>query len=79
MTDPSSPVPRSRAEDVRRQHEGRILALPGVTGFDLGGTDDEATFTVYVADMRELAPELRGLTELDGVPVEIVERRYTLH
>jgi hypothetical protein len=77
MSEQRPSVPRSRAEEIRRLHESRILALPGVTGFDLTGTDDKATFTVFVADLGQLAPELRGPAELDGVPVEVVERRFT--
>jgi len=79
MTSQNPSVPRSQAEAARLQHEPRILALPGVTGFDLIGTADDARFVVYVADLTQLDPELRGLSELDGVPVEVVERRYTLH
>ena len=78
MSEQRPSVSRSRAEKTRRLHESRILALPGVTGFDLSGTDDNATFTVFVADLGQLAPELRGLAELDGVSVEVVERRFTL-
>ncbi len=79
MSEQGPSVPRSRAEEIRRLHESRILALPGVTGFDLSGTGDDAMFTVFVADIGQLASELRGLAELDGVPVEVVERRFTLH
>ena len=71
-------------EQVRRAKErleAEILSQPGVTGIDSGyrpgmGPESEPVIRIYVAHKRA-APELP--TEVEGIPVIVIERRYELH
>jgi hypothetical protein len=72
------------ALQIKAEMEHGWLALPGVTGVDVGRrrADGEGADTpvirIFVADRR--ASERLALPEsVRGVPVEIVERRFELH
>jgi hypothetical protein len=70
------PVTPSQALEIKSRFEGHVLTLPGVTGVDLGQRPDGGpTIRVYVA-ARAAAPALPD--QVEGVPVEIIERRFGL-
>jgi hypothetical protein len=62
-----------------------ILKFPEVTGIDVGSRivegkpTDELVIRIYVANRKELPPPIAQLTEIEGVPVEIIERHFKLH
>jgi hypothetical protein len=62
--------------------EAEILGKPGVTGIDVGnrpgaGTgSSERVIRIYVADKKR-APPLPS--EVEGIPVIVIERRFELH
>lgn len=57
--------------------EGELLKRPGVTGVDVGETSGAPVIRIYVEDK---AGADKGLPQdIEGVPVEIVERRFKLH
>lgn len=62
-----------------------ILKIPEVTGIDVGNRivegDPTAEFVIriYVANRKEISPEIEQITEIEGVPVEIIERHFKLH
>jgi len=69
-----------RALAVKQKHEGAWLKLPGVTGVDVGphateGSVGGIAIRIYVAD-RSRSPALP--TQVEGVPVVVVERRFEL-
>ena len=67
---------------AKERIEAAILEKPGVTGIDAGyrpveDTEDrEPVIRVYVVDKQKV-PSLPS--EVDGVPVAVVERRFELH
>lgn len=70
---------------ARKEIEEQILKLNGVTGMDIGiGTignseKENAKIIVYVANKTEILSNKTVPEEIDGFPVEIVERRFVLH
>jgi hypothetical protein len=70
---------------LKQRVEDQYMRLPGVTGMDVGlagaegAQNQEYVIRIYVANKRELPKELVGLKEIEGVPVEVVERRFELH
>lgn len=78
----------SELQRVKRRSEGRLLALPGVTGVDIGykEVDGRPTGTVairvLVAQKKpqgavpadELIP-----VQIEGHPADVIERRFELH
>jgi hypothetical protein len=70
------PITESQALEIKSRFEARVLTLPGVTGVDLGQRPDGGSaIRVYVAS-RASAPALPD--QVEGVPVEIVERSFGL-
>lgn len=67
------------AEQVRREREPWLLSQPGVTGLDLRSSDAGPLFRVYVRSRSQLPAELQGLEDIDGIPVEFVERTFEAH
>jgi len=67
---------------AKERIESEILGKPGVTGIDVGshsvaGTESgEPAIRIYVAD-KQKAPTLPS--EVDGIPVIVIERRFELH
>ena len=73
---------------IKQEIEAALLALPGVTGVDIGykmvgGKETgELAIRVYVAEKRvpeaipadEMVPET-----VQDVPTDVIERRYVLH
>lgn len=76
---------RERAEAVKARVERDLLALPGVTGVDtgpkvVGGRPTDAwAIRVYVERKRDVAPAEALPGTLDGVPVDVIERRFVPH
>lgn len=69
-------VTDSQALEIKQRFEVDALKLPGVTGVDLGQRAGAGpTLRVYVAS-KASAPALPD--HVEGVPVEIVERRFGL-
>lgn len=70
---------------IKAEMEGEWLALPGVTGVDVGRQRtttegaERPVIRIYVADRQEAAARLGLPPTVRGIPVEIVERRFKLH
>jgi hypothetical protein len=72
------------ALQVKQAVEGELLQKKGVTGIDVGqraqgAAGSEPVIRIYVADRAEAMRSQDLPTEIQGVPVEVVERRFTLH
>lgn len=76
---------RSRAEAVKERVEGDLLGRPGVTGVAAGprivGGSPTGTWSirVYVEHKRDVPPEEALPAEIEGVPVDVVERTFVPH
>lgn len=68
-----------QAQEARSRHEARIMAMTGVTGMDHATAENAGRIRIFVQSLAHAPEELRGLRELDGVPVELVERTFRLH
>jgi hypothetical protein len=66
---------------IKSEVEGELLAKPGVTGVDVGQrpAGGSPVIRVYVASRDQIPADLGSMTEIRGVPVEIIERRFELH
>jgi len=70
---------------IKSQVEGELLKQPGVTGVDVGcgGPADSPNqvlgIRVYVANKKAVPEALANLKSIQGVPVEVIERRFDLH
>ena len=59
-----------------------LLAYPGVTGVDIGyktvggKKTDILAIIVYVANKHDVSPEKTLPTEIEGVPVDVVQKSY---
>lgn len=76
---------RSRAEAVKDRVEGDLLAYAGVTGVATGPKIVQGTPTdvwairVYVEHKRDVPPDQALPTEIEGVPVDVVEAKFIPH
>lgn len=67
---------------IKTRFEGEVLRKPGVTGVDVGRRQvggrptQELALRVYVDRLAD-APALPA--QVDGLPVEVIERRFDLH
>ena len=77
---------QERLEEVRRvkrEVEGELLAIEGVVGVDVGRKivagvkTDVLAIRVYVENKEDLVEALQS--QICGVPVEVIERRFVLH
>jgi hypothetical protein len=59
--------------------EGELLKRPGVTGVDVGERAGKPVIRVYVEEKEKAAADGSFPREIDGVPVEFVERRFKAH
>jgi hypothetical protein len=75
-------------DDIRRikeAHEQELLKVPGVTGVDTGYkmVDGKPTnvvaIRVYVTHKTDPPPDQRIPAEIEGVPTDVIERRFELH
>lgn len=76
---------RSRADEVKERVQDELLAYPGVTGVDTGPKivggrpTDVWSIRVYVEHKRDVPPDEALPTEIEGVPVDVIERRFIPH
>ncbi len=80
--------PVRRAQELKRAYAGRLRAYPNVTGVgvgfkEVGGVRTDVTAVrVYVArkvPVGELAAADVLPTEVDGMPVDVIEARWVVH
>jgi len=70
---------------VKREVERELLKLPGVTGVDVGQKivdgkkTDVIAIIVYVEKKRDVPEEFAIPKEIQGVPTDVVERKFVLH
>jgi hypothetical protein len=75
----------AEATKIKESAETRLLKQPGVTGMDVGyrvvegKQTSEPAIRIYVTNLKDIAPEIKNLKEIEGVPVEVIERQFTLH
>lgn len=76
---------RARADAVKDRVEADLLARPGVTGVATGpkvvGGVATGTWSirVYVERKHDVASDDALPGEIDGVPVDVIERRFVPH
>jgi hypothetical protein len=81
-------MPIRKLEDVvavKARWEKQWLARRGVTGVDVGSRmisgrpADELAIRIYVASKASAPPEVLSVREVEGVPVDVIERSYEPH
>jgi hypothetical protein len=74
-----------QATRVKESVEQEWLKIPGVTGIDAGystpaaAEHGEPVIRVYVANRQEALQRSAIPSEVQGVPVVLIERRFQLH
>ena len=64
--------------------EADLLQRPGVAGIDIGyktvegEKTDTLAIVVYVAEKRDVPPDERIPQEIQGIPTDVVVRRFKL-
>lgn len=72
-------------ERVKRRVEQELMRRPGVTGVAVGHKESGGRSTgvpaivVFVEHKREVPAEEAIPPEIEGVPTDVVERRFVLH
>jgi hypothetical protein len=75
----------SEIRRVKEQVEARLLALPGVTGVDVGykqvggKATDVLAIRVYVEKKKDVGPAQAVPDEIEGIPTDVIERRFVLN
>jgi len=75
----------SEIRKIKATVEARLLTLPGVTGVDIGYkvADGKKTrqlaIRVYVSEKKEVDPKERIPRQFQGIPTDVIERKYVLH
>jgi hypothetical protein len=70
---------------VKERAEMSLLALPGVTGVDIGPkvvagkATDRLAIRVYVASKGDVPSKQQIPAEIEGIPTDVIERRFVLH
>lgn len=73
------------ATRIKAAIEGDWMKRSGVTGMDVGyrlvegKPTDQVAIRVYVDNLATTQNQLDLPSEIEGVPVELVERRFELH
>ena len=82
---------QERTSEIRRikqEIEAALLALPGVTGVDIGHKTiggektSELAIRVYVAEKKapeEIPASERVPETIEDIPTDVIERRFVLH
>jgi hypothetical protein len=69
--------------DIKNREEKKYLKLSQVTGMDVVQRVTEGVaqyiIRIHVINKKNLPEDLRDLKNIDGVPVDIIERKYELH
>lgn len=69
-------VTLEQATAIKSRHEQDWLKLGGVNGVDVGKSGDDVVIRVYVDDPAKVS----GIpSQVEGVPVQVIKRRYELH
>ena len=75
---------RDEVRRIKKKIEKRLLEYRGVTGVNIGfktvngEKTDELAIIVYVKKKGDVSPEEALPTEIEGVPVDVVQRTYKL-
>jgi len=70
---------------IQTDVQDEFLKHPEVTGIDVGyrtvegKQTEELAIRIYVRNKKEALQRLQLPSELQGVPVEIIERKFELH
>ncbi|MBI4539871.1 MAG: hypothetical protein HY704_10230 [Gemmatimonadetes bacterium] len=70
---------------MKERVEDDLLGIPGVQGVDVGykvvggKKTNRIAIRVYVARKRDVAEEERIPPEIEGIPTDVIERRFMLH
>lgn len=74
-----------RIQRVKEEAEQELLKIPGVTGVDVGNKyvngekTDTIAIRVYVERKRDVPPDSAIPKEIQGIPTDVIERKYVLH
>ena len=74
-----------RIQRVKDEAEQELLKIPGVTGVDIGNKyvngekTDTIAIRVYVERKRDVSADVAIPTEIQGIPTDVIERKYVLH
>ena len=69
---------------IKKESEAELLELPGVTGVGIGykyvggKKSDVLTIRVYVKEKREVPEEHSIPRQIQGIPTDVIERRFVL-
>lgn len=64
-----------QATEIKTRHEQEWLKRGGVSGVDVGKSGDNVVIRVYVADPAKT----QGIpSQVEGVPVQVIGRKYDL-
>ncbi len=75
----------SEVRRVKEAEEPRLLNLPGVTGVDVGYKEvggqrtEVVAIRVFVEKKQPVPAEQAVPKEIQGVPTDVIERRFVLH
>jgi hypothetical protein len=78
----------SELRGAKERGETQLLALPGITGVDIGYKEvggeptDRLTIRVLVAEKKprgQIPAKQRVPEDIDGHPTDVIERRFELH
>lgn len=75
----------AEARRVKEMVESELLSRPGVTGVDVGYKEvggkptDVIAIRVYVAMKGDVAANQIVPREIQGIPTDVIERRFELH
>lgn len=70
---------------IKESAEEKLLNLPGVTGVDIGPKivngkkTDIMAIRVYVNKKKDVPAKIAIPKEIDGVPTDVIERKFVLH
>jgi hypothetical protein len=69
-------VTLEQATEIKARHERDWLKRSGVNAVDVGKSGEDVVIRVYVDDPAKVA----GLpSQIEGVPVQVIRRKYELH
>jgi hypothetical protein len=64
---------------IKESVEQDWLRLPGVTGIDVGASESQPVIRVYVSNLEQAQKHSIVPSEVQGVPVELIEKQFRLH
>jgi hypothetical protein len=75
----------SEIQRIKEEVESELLKLPGVTGVDVGyryaggNKTDVLAIRVYVEEKKDVPEDVAVPRQIQGVPTDVIERRFVLH